>query len=324
MAAAKKKSLLPFARKVLRTEGAAVLALADSLGPEFDRALALLARTRGRVVLTGMGKSGLICQKIAATLASTGTPAFFMHPAEAIHGDLGMVAPGDAVLAYSQSGETEETLKLLPSLKRLGVPLLALSGNPASTLARAAEVHLHVAIDAEACPMGLAPSASTTAALALGDALALALAESKGFKAEDFAALHPGGALGKKLAKVKDLMRAGTAIPRALPAARMRAVLDTLIAGRLGLVVIAQKDGTLYGLITDGDIKRLLARWPDLLDHRASECAVRTPRTIAESASVAEALNQLEANKITSLLVLRGKKIAGVVHLHDLWGSQLI
>ena len=313
------------ARLVLETEGRAVLALAKSLGPEFTRAVDLLAGAKGRVVLTGMGKSGLICQKIAATMASTGTPAMFLHPAEAIHGDLGMVTADDVVLAYSQSGETAETLRLLPSLKRLGVPVVALSGNPHSTLGRAADAHLHVAIDQEACPLGLAPSASTTAALALGDALALALSERKGFRAEDFAALHPGGSLGRKLARVREVMRSGAQLPLAKPEAKIREVLETIMTGRMGLAVIAKADGGLFGLITDGDIKRLLTRFPnDLLDRTAAECAVRGPRTIPPDASVADALNQLEANKITALLVVEGEKIAGVIHLHDLWGAQLI
>ncbi len=325
MAASKKSpDALALARQVLETEGRAVLGLAKSVGAEFSQAVELLAGASGRVVLTGMGKSGLICQKIAATMASTGTPALFLHPAEAIHGDLGMVVAGDAVIACSQSGETAETVRLIPSLKRIGAPLVALSGNPASTLARAADVHLHVAIDQEACPLGLAPSASTTAALALGDALALALSERKGFRAEDFAALHPGGALGRKLARVSEVMHRGAEIPRARPAARMREVLETIIAGRLGLAVIADDDGTLHGLITDGDIKRLLTKYPDLLERTARECAVTAPRSILPRASVADALNQLEAHKITALLVVEGGKIAGVVHLHDLWGSQLI
>jgi arabinose-5-phosphate isomerase len=312
------------ARQVLEIEAAAVAGLLPQLDKSFDRAVELLEGAPGRVVCTGMGKSGIVMQKVAATLSSTGTPAFFLHPAEAIHGDLGMVAEGDVVLAASYSGTTEELVRLVEILKRMGVPLIAISGNPAGPLARHADVHLSVAIDREACPLELAPTASTTATLALGDALAMALLAAKGFSREDFARLHPGGTLGRKLIKVREVMHAGDELPQVSPETPMRDAIYEMSRKRLGITAVVDGDGRLVGCITDGDLRRLLQADPNPLDHRAGDCMTHNPKAIAAGELASAALRALEDKRITSLFVVDiGGRLEGVVHLHDLWRLEL-
>jgi len=317
---------------LVRTEAAALLALADRLeGPmsgAFARAVDLILQcgeSNGRVVVTGMGKSGIIAQKIAATLSSTGSPALFMHPAEAVHGDLGMLLPGDVVIALSASGETEEILRLLATLKRKGDALISFCCNLDSTLAQSSDVALDCSVEREACGLNLAPTASTTAMLALGDALAIAVSLRKGFRAEDFADLHPGGKLGKRLARVSDLMHTGDAIPVVTPSTSMTEVIFVMSSKKLGLTTV-QEDGQLRGLISDGDLRRLLEREGGAaLSKTAGEAMNRKPRTIASRELAATALAVLEERKITALVVVdRNQTVAGVLHLHDLWGVELI
>ena len=324
---------------VVRIEAQALQRLADRIaGPmaeSFDRAVELMYRCRGRVVVTGMGKSGIIARKVAATLNSTGTPSLFMHPVEAVHGDLGMVVKGDIVLALSASGETEEILQLLATLKRLQVPLIAMtcdesvahapSPAKASTLADAADIALDCSIDKEACSLGLAPTASTTTMLALGDALAVALSEKRGFKEEDFANLHPGGKLGKKLAKVESLMHVGDAVPRVTPKTKMPDVIYEMSRKKLGITAVVQGQ-KLVGVISDGDLRRLLEkRGKDVLDLTAANCMSRNPKTISGAEFAASALALMEEKKITSLIVVNGKReLLGIVHLHDLWGTEMV
>jgi arabinose-5-phosphate isomerase len=314
------------ARKVLEIEAEAIRELIPRLDETFDRAVELLLACSGRVVVTGMGKSGIIAQKVSATLASTGTSSFFLHPAEATHGDLGRIVKGDVVVAFSNSGDTEEILALLPWVKRLGAPLVALTGNPRSPLAQAADVHLDVSIRAEACPLGLAPTASTTAALAMGDALGMALLERRGFTVEDFAVLHPGGRIGKKLLRVEDLMHTGEEIPRVRPDTKMKDVLFEMTRKRLGLTTVAAEDGTLAGIISDGDLRRQMERHGySLLDRTAAECMTRHPALVGRRELATRALDLLEARKITSLLVTDDRgRIEGVLHLHDLWKTEMI
>jgi arabinose-5-phosphate isomerase len=314
------------ARKVLEIEAEAIRELIPRLDEAFDRAVETLLACAGRVVVTGMGKSGLIGQKISATLASTGTSSFFLHPAEAIHGDLGRIVKGDVLLAVSHGGDTEEILTLVPWVKRLGSPLVALTGSPRSPLALAADVHLDVSIRAEACPLGLAPTASTTAALAMGDALSMALLEKRGFTVEDFAVLHPGGRLGKKLLRVEDLMHTGEDIPRVGPGTKMKDVLFEMTRKRLGLTTVTEEDGTLLGMISDGDLRRQMERHGySLLDRAAAECMTREPVLVGRRELATRALDLLESRKITSLLVTDEKgRIEGVLHLHDLWETEMI
>jgi arabinose-5-phosphate isomerase len=314
------------ARKVLETEAEAIRELIPRLDESFDRAVETLYACTGRVVVTGMGKSGLIGQKISATLASTGTPSLFLHPAEATHGDLGRIVKGDALLALSNSGDTAELLALVPWVRRLGSPLVALTGNPRSALAQAADVHLDVAIRIEACPLGLAPTASTTAALAMGDALSMALLERRGFTVEDFAVLHPGGRIGKQLLRVEDLMATGDRIPRVGPDTIMKDVLFEMTRKRLGLTTVASEDGVLLGMISDGDLRRQMEKHGySLLDRTAAECMTRNPVLVGRRELATRALALLEERKITSLLVTdeRGR-IEGVLHLHDLWKTGMI
>jgi len=314
------------ARRVLEIEAEAIRELIPRLDESFDRAVETLLGCAGRVVATGMGKSGIIAQKISATLASTGTPSLFLHPAEAIHGDLGRIVKGDVLLAVSRSGGTEEILALVPWLKRLGSPVVALTGNPRSPLAQAADVHLDVSIRAEACPLGLAPTASTTAALAMGDALSMALLERRGFTVEDFAVLHPGGRLGKKLLRVEDLMHTGDDTPRVGPETPMKDVLFEMTRKRLGLTTVTAEDGTLLGMISDGDLRRQMERHGyALLDRRAAECMTRNPVLVGRRELATTALDVLESRKITSLLVTDAKgRVEGVLHLHDLWKTEMI
>ena len=314
------------ARKVLEIESRAILDLLPRIDAGFDREVDLVLACAGRVVVTGMGKSGLIGQKISATLASTGTPSLFLHPAEAIHGDLGRIVKGDAVLAISHSGDTEEILALVPQVKRLGAPLLAMTGQPRSPLAAAADVHLDVSIREEACPLGLAPTASTTAALAMGDALAMALVERRGFTVDDFAVLHPGGRLGKKLLRVEDLMRTGDAVPRVGLGTPMKDALFEMTGKRLGLTTVVDGDGRVAGIISDGDVRRQLERHGyALLDKTAGECMTRDPVAIGRRELATAALDVMEARKITSLLIVDGRgAVEGVLHLHDLWKTEMI
>jgi arabinose-5-phosphate isomerase len=314
------------ARKVLETEAEAIRELIPRLDESFDRAVETLYACAGRVVVTGMGKSGLIGQKISATLASTGTPSLFLHPAEATHGDLGRIVKGDALLALSNSGDTAELLALVPWVRRLGSPLVALTGNPRSALAQAADVHLDVAIRMEACPLGLAPTASTTAALAMGDALSMALLERRGFTVEDFAVLHPGGRIGKQLLRVEDLMATGDRIPRVGPDTIMRDVLFEMTRKHLGLTTVTSEDGILLGMISDGDLRRQMEKHGySLLDRSAAECMTRSPVLVGRRELATRALALLEERKITSLLVTDEQgRIEGVLHLHDLWKTEMI
>src|SRR5881394_1229146 len=343
---------------VVRIEAEALRALADRIaGPmeaAFERAVDLLFCCRGRLVVTGMGKSGLIARKIAATLNSTGSPALYLHPVEALHGDLGMVVRGDVVLALSASGQTEEMLALLATIKRLQVPLISMTGDaicegltpkqgekphfprkerarngvPAlgmiSTLASAADVALDCSVAQEACSLGLAPTASTTTMLALGDALAVALAERRGFKEEHFAELHPGGKLGKKLAKVESLMHSGEAVPRVAPGTKMPDVIYEMSRKGLGVTTVVEGE-KLMGIISDGDLRRLLQkRGKEVVELTAGECMTRNPQTIAPSAFAATALNLMEQKKITSLVVTEDDRLVGIVHLHDLWETEIL
>src|SRR5207237_7637752 len=346
----------------VRIEAEALEALAEriagAMAEAFERALDLMQACQGRVVVTGMGKSGLVARKIAATLSSTGTPALFLHPAEAVHGDLGMLVRGDVVIALSYSGETEEILNLLVTIKRLGVGLIAMTGenaqpgaprrelgagsksvphqnrsrarasappqNNLSTLAAAAEVALDCSVAQEACSLGLAPTASTTTMLALGDALAVALAERRGFKEEHFAELHPGGKLGKKLAKVESLMHTGEAVPRVTLGTKMPDVIYEMSRKGLGVTTVVEGE-RLMGIISDGDLRRLLQkRGKEVVELTAGECMTRNPQTIAPSAFAATALNLMEQKKITSLVVTEAERLVGIVHLHDLWETEIL
>ncbi len=321
---------------VVRIEAEALRELAERIaGPmaqEFEQAVECLYSCGGRVVVTGMGKSGIIARKIAATLSSTGTPALYLHPAEAVHGDLGMLVRGDVILALSSSGETEEILQLLVTIRRIGSKLITITGDrlyngnsqKRSTLAQAADIALDCSIDKEACSIGLAPTASTTAMLALGDALAVALSEKRGFKEEDFASLHPGGKLGKKLARVSQLMHTGDAIPRVTPSTKMADVIYEMSRKGLGITTVVE-DGRLLGVISDGDLRRLLEKEKDVLSLTAGECFTANPKTISPDEFAASALNIMEQRKITSLVVTGADgKVEGIIHLHDLWGTQMV
>lgn len=319
--------ILEEARRVIRVEAEALLALADSLNGEFSKAVDMIISSKGRVVVTGMGKSGIICQKIASTLSSTGTPAFFLHPAEGIHGDLGMIMKGDVVIAVSNSGETEEVIRILPVIKRIGAKLISMSGNNTSTLAKVADVFLEIAIKEEACPLGLAPTASTTATLAMGDALAVALLVTRGFKAEDFALFHPGGALGKKLIlRVEDLMHAGDAVPLVSEEVLMREALFVITSRGLGITGVVDSNGSLLGVITDGDLRRALEKGSDILNATAGDLMTRNPKKIAAGDLAAKALQRMEENSITSLFVFTDTSAdqpVGIIHLHDLLKAGL-
>ncbi len=314
------------ARKVLEIEARAILDLVPRIDESFDRAVEALFACAGRVVVTGMGKSGIIAQKISATFASTGTPSLYLHPVEAIHGDLGRIVKGDAVLAVSNSGDTGEILSLVPAVKRLGSALVSLTGNPRSPLAAASDVHLDVSIRQEACPLGLAPTASTTAALAMGDALAMALIERRGFTVEDFAVLHPGGQLGKKLLRVEDVMHTGEDVPRVRLDTKMKDVLFEMTRKRLGMTTVVDAQGALRGILSDGDLRRQMERHGyGMLDRTAEECMTPRPVLIARRDLATAALDLMESRKITALVVVDGQgKVDGVVHLHDLWNTEMI
>ena len=316
---------LTLARKVLQTEAAAVLALVDRLDDRFAEAVSLIVKCKGRVIVTGMGKSGIICRKIAATLASTGTPAFFLHPAEAVHGDLGVIQADDVVIAMSYSGETEELTRVLETLKRIGASLIAITGGAKSTLAQAANVALDCSVSEEACPMNLVPTASTTAALAMGDALAMTVLVEKGFKPEDFANLHPGGKLGKRLMRVEQLMNAGDALPVVQLHTSTRDVIYEISRKGLGMTTVVEKDGRLAGIITDGDLRRKMGTTSNFQDLTAQSLMTANPIAISQATMAVEALAMMEQRKITSIVVIDGdRRVAGVVHLHDLWRTGMV
>jgi arabinose-5-phosphate isomerase len=319
------KGSIDLARQVLETEAQAILGLIPQLDEGFDRAVDLLHECQGRVVATGMGKSGIIGKKLAATFSSTGTPSTFLHPAEALHGDLGLVQSSDVVVALSQSGETEELVRLLEAIRRIGAKLVALTGATTSTLGQAADVALSTAVAEEACPMNLAPTASTTATLALGDALALALSRRKGFREEHFASLHPGGRLGKKLMRVESLMHGGETAPVVALDAPMPDVIHEMSDKRLGMTCVVDGDRRVLGVVTDGDLRRHMTPGSQLLDRRARDVMTADPVTVRRDLLAAEALHLMEERKITSLVVAdKDGVVDGVLHLHDLWRTQMI
>ncbi len=312
------------ARRVLEVEAAAILGVIEHLDRAFVDAVETIATCSGRVVTMGVGKSGIICKKVSATLASTGTPSFFMHPTEAIHGDLGMLVKGDVVLAISNSGETEELIRILPSIKRVGAEIVAITGNPASTLARGADHHLSAAISKEACPLGLAPTASTTATLALGDALAMALLVRRGFKEEDFAFLHPGGKLGKRFLRVRDLMHRGDELPLVRDDTVMHDVIYEMSKKGFGIAAVVNDTRALQGVISDGDLRRLLMSDDQLVRKTAGQSMKRNPVTISADELASAALQIMEQRKITSLFVVDdAARVEGIIHIHDLWGLEL-
>lgn len=318
--------ILALAERVLRLEAQSLLDLCPRLDDRFIMAVERLHGCGGRVIVTGMGKSGLVGRKIAATFASTGTPAYFLHPAEGVHGDIGMVARGDVVMALSNSGETDEVLAVLPTIKRLGIPLLLLTGTPGSTLARQADVVLDVGVREEACPMNLAPTSSTTAALAMGDALAMALLDLRGLSPEDYAALHPRGALGwKALFRVRDLMHTADAVPTVLQTATMKEAMQEMSAKRMGMTTVVDAAGRLSGIITDGDLRRHQLARGSLLDYRAEECMSANPRRIGGDELAASALSVMEAHAITHLIITdaAGRPV-GVIRLQDILRAKIL
>ena len=319
---------LALARKVLQTESDAILALIDRLDDRFEKAVNILLDCRGRVLVTGMGKSGIICRKIAATLASTGTPAFFLHPAEAIHGDLGVLQADDVILALSNSGETEELLRLLETIKRLGARMIAITGDCKSTLGQAADVALDCQVSEEACPMNLVPTASTTAALALGDALAMTLFVAKGFRQEDFANIHPGGKIGKRLMRVEQLMHGADQRPMVSVETPMSEAMAEMSRKSFGMTCVVDSGERLVGVITDGDLRRQMLATQQgtrsILERRAGEVMTRNPVTVTRGTLAVEALRLMEERKITSIVVVgAAQTVEGIVHLHDLWRTQL-
>lgn len=320
-------SIIDIAKRVLKIESEAVSALTERLNSDFEKAVEIIFNSKGRVVVTGMGKSGLVGKKIAATLASTGTPAFFLHPAEASHGDLGMVTSDDVIIAISNSGETEELINLIPFLKRFNVSLISMTGNPDSTLSKTADVTLDVSVKEEACPMGIVPTASTTATMAMGDALAVALLIKRGFKEEDFAFFHPGGSLGKKLfTKVSDLMHTGDALPLVPPDMPMIKVTVEISSKRLGVTIVADANKRVLGIITDGDLRRGIEKWGKaFFDMKAEEVMTKNPKTISEKDLAVKALAVMEKHSITSLVVpdSEGKAI-GIIHLHDILRQGIV
>jgi len=320
--------ILAAARRVLQIEADAVLALTDRLNGQFATAVEMILACSGRVVVTGMGKSGLICQKMASTMASTGTPAFFLHPAEGVHGDLGMLMKGDVVIAVSNSGETEEISRILPIIKRMGLPLIAMSGNPTSTLARAGDVFLDISVREEACPLQLAPTASTTATLAMGDALAVALLLRRGFREEDFALFHPGGALGKRLLlRVEDLMHTGDAVPMVAANLPIKDALYEISSKKLGITGVVDTNENLIGVFTDGDLRRTIESGIEVLNRPVGEVMNCNPKRILRTNLAAKALQKMEEHTITSLFVFEteaAQRPIGIIHLHDLLKAGVI
>ncbi len=318
--------VLDLAKRVLESEARAISDLIPRLGEDFSRAVDMLLQCSGRVVVSGMGKSGLVGRKIASTFASIGVPALFLHPAEGAHGDAGMVTRGDIVVALSNSGETEELLKLLPAVRRLGVPLISLTGNLKSTLAQWSDVSLDVAVAEEACPLDLVPTSSTTAAMAMGDALAMALLEKKGVRPEDFASYHPGGRLGKRLLlQVKDLMHTGDGIPAVKIGAPFKDVIYEISSKRLGVTMVFDDKGKLVGIVTDGDLRRAFERHENVLSSRVEEIMAKDPKAISENALAAEALRVMETYTITSLVATDGdQRTTGIFHLHDILKAGIV
>jgi arabinose-5-phosphate isomerase len=315
---------LEAARRVLEIEADSVRRQVDNLGPGFLAAIEAIQTTRGRLCLTGIGKSGLIAEKIAATLASTGTPAYFLHAGEASHGDLGMLMPGDVVLALSYSGETPEVVRLLEFARKRDIRTIAMAGVPESSVARAADIFVSVAIPREACPLNLAPTASTTAMLAMGDALAMSLSSQRGFRAEDFALLHPAGSLGQRFLKVRDLMRTGDRIPQVAATAPMTQAIHEMSRKMMGVTAVVQADGRLHGVISDGDLRRLLEKDPEQLRRTAGDCCRPNPRTIAAEDFASGALETMRSNRITSLFIVEGDaRLAGALHMHDLLSAGI-
>lgn len=320
-------NVLEIAKRVLKTEAEAIYALIEKLGSNFEKAVEIIYESKGRVVVTGMGKSGLVGKKIAATLASTGTPAFFLHPAEAGHGDLGMVTSDDVIIAISNSGETEEIVGLIPFLKRFNLLLISITGNPESTLSREADVTLDVSVKEEACPLGIVPTASTTATLAMGDALAVALLMKRGLKEEDFAFFHPGGSIGKKLLiKVKDLMHRGDAIPQVFLGTPMSKTVIEMSSKRLGHTLVMDNNGKVTGIVTDGDLRRGIEKWGGkLFEMTAGEVMTKSPKTVSEEELAAKALSIMESYSITTLVVPDGDgRAIGIIHLHDILKQGII
>ena len=317
---------LALARRVLDTEASAIVSLAARLGPAFVSAVDLMLRCSGRVVVSGIGKSGHVARKLAATLASTGTPAFFVHPAEAGHGDLGMITSDDVVVMLSNSGETDELILLTPHLKRQGAKLIAITGNDKSALAQSADVHLDAAVDAEACPLGLAPTASTTAALALGDALALALLDARGFSVEDFARSHPGGSLGRRLlTRVSDVMRSGDDVPRVRETATLAEAIVEMSSKGMGMTVVTTSDDGVAGIFTDGDLRRCLGRGTTDMTARVADLMTRTPRAIESHRLAADCVLLMEsAPKVTQLVVVDDDRLVGAIHMHDLFRARVV
>jgi arabinose-5-phosphate isomerase len=325
---AKYEEILDAARKVIKIEAEAVEALAARLDERFAKAVEMILACTGRVIVTGMGKSGLICQKMAATMASTGTPAIFLHPAEGVHGDLGILMKGDVVIAVSNSGETEEITRILPIIKRMGLPLVAMAGNPLSTLARAGDVFLDISIKEEACPLQLAPTASTTVTLAMGDALAVALLLQRGFREEDFALYHPGGALGKRLLlRVEDLMHVGAAMPIVTSSTLLKDALYVISSKKLGITGIVNENGALAGVFTDGDLRRWIEQGIEVLNRPVGEIMGGKPKRILRTNLAAKALQRMEEHQITSLFVFESdddQQPIGIIHLHDLLKAGVI
>jgi arabinose-5-phosphate isomerase len=320
-----RERILAMADRVLRLEAESITALRQRLDDRFVKAVELVRGCRGRVIVTGMGKSGLVGRKIAATLASTGTPAYFLHPAEGVHGDIGMMARGDVVLALSNSGETDEVLAVLPAIKRLAVPLVLLTGSPRSTLARQADVVLDVGVSEEACPMNLAPTSSTTASLAMGDALAMALLDVRGLRAEDYAALHPRGALGwQSLFRVRDLMHVGDAVPVVTEAATMKEAIEEMSAKRLGMTTVVDGNGRLVGVITDGDLRRHQLAHGSLLDRRAGDCMTADPKCINADDLATRALALMEGVMTSLVIVDENRHPSGVIHIHDILRAKIL
>jgi arabinose-5-phosphate isomerase len=317
---------LDTARRVLRIEAQAIHDVMARLDGAFERAVELLFASKGRVAVTGMGKSGIVGRKISATLSSTGTPSFFLHPAEALHGDLGMLAAGDVMLAVSYGGETREIIELLDALKRMEIKLVVLTGNSKSTIAQASEIVLDVSVNQEACSLNLAPTASTTVAMAVGDALAVALLEKRDFRHDDFAALHPAGSLGKRLLRVEKVMHAGDKLPRVAPDTPMAQVFHEMSAKKLGMTTVVNADGTLAGILTDGDLRRLMEKHGGaVVDMKLADCVTRNPQTAGPDVLASEALTLMEKRRITCVIVVdQQRRVLGVVHLHDLWGLQLV
>lgn len=330
----KKPSVIPTdktistAKRVFKIEADAIKDLSDRLNADFEKAVEIILKTTGKVVVTGIGKSGLICKKIASTFASTGTPAFFLHPAEGIHGDLGMLTKGDAVIAISNSGETEEIVKIIPIIKRLGIKMIAMTGSKDSTIAKAGDVFIDISVKEEACPLGLAPTASTTASLAMGDALAVCLLEKRGFKQEDFAMLHPGGSLGKRLlTRVADLMHTGTSMPLINVDTNMKDAILEMTAKRLGITAVIDDSGNIKGIITDGDLRRALEKGNNILDKKVRDVMSKNPKKIEKTDLAESALRKMEEHSITTLFVFeKGKedKPVGIIHLHDMLKAGIV